>query len=431
MIKMKITRGAVAMVLALSGVGFVAISTQAHAAGLPTIRVTSPSFNPANDTFASDNLGQYYAAGGKSFFMYIGAGSTVNITYAVTKDGTTPYANQEVDLYVDSAYSGSKAHWTVGGSAITPPAATDATFGKMITGTTDASGNVTFTLVNTDTANLEAVPASETTPRLTSGRLFGTMKVVLPGIGDMAEITDILSFDITSAAASTVGATSSAPTPTATPTATPTPVAMPNPSIRLVSPAFTSANSADSTADIAQYYSPKTKAFYTYLAAGSTITLTYQVTSDGTTPAPNKEVDLYVDSAYSGSKAHWKSGATTITPPASADATFGKMLTGMTDASGKVKFTLTNTDNAGLEKAPTIPNQDRSAIKPARLFGTLKPVLAGVTSDMAEDTDLVTFDIYAGAKVAPKQLTISCVKGNVTKKVTGVKPVCPTGFKKK
>ena len=142
-------------------------------------------------------------------------------------------------------------------------------------------------------------------------------------------------------------------------------------------------------------------------------------------------MDLYVDSAYSGSKAHWKSGATTITPPASADATFGKMLTGMTDASGKVKFTLTNTDNAGLEKAPTIPNQDRSAIKPARLFGTLKPVLAGVTSDMAEDTDLVTFDIYAGAKVAPKQLTISCVKGNVTKKVTGVKPVCPTGFKKK
>jgi hypothetical protein len=187
----------------------------------------------------------------------------------------------------------------------------------------------------------------------------------------------------------------------------------------------------DSTSDIAQYYSAKTKAFYTYLAAGSSITLTYQVTTDGTTPAASKEVDLYVDSAYSGSKAHWKSGTSTINPPATADATFGKMLTGTTDSSGQVKFTLTNTDTTGLELAPTTPNQDRGNIKPARLFGTLKPVLAGVTDDKAEDTDLVTFDIYAGAKAAPKKVTITCVKGKTTKKVSGVNPSCPTGYKKK
>jgi hypothetical protein len=28
-------------------------------------------------------------------------------------------------------------------------------------------------------------------------------------------------------------------------------------------------------------------------------------------------------------------------------------------------------------------------------------------------------------------LTITCLKGKVTKKVTAVKPKCPTGFKKK
>lgn len=33
--------------------------------------------------------------------------------------------------------------------------------------------------------------------------------------------------------------------------------------------------------------------------------------------------------------------------------------------------------------------------------------------------------------VAPKTTTISCLKGNQLKKVTGVKPTCPTGFKKK
>jgi hypothetical protein len=34
-------------------------------------------------------------------------------------------------------------------------------------------------------------------------------------------------------------------------------------------------------------------------------------------------------------------------------------------------------------------------------------------------------------KATPKPTTISCLKGNVLRKVTGVKPTCPTGFKKR
>jgi hypothetical protein len=37
----------------------------------------------------------------------------------------------------------------------------------------------------------------------------------------------------------------------------------------------------------------------------------------------------------------------------------------------------------------------------------------------------------ASTKPAPKKSTISCVKGKSTKKVTGVNPECPAGFKKK
>jgi hypothetical protein len=37
----------------------------------------------------------------------------------------------------------------------------------------------------------------------------------------------------------------------------------------------------------------------------------------------------------------------------------------------------------------------------------------------------------AASKSAPKQITITCVKGKTTKKVTAAKPTCPTGFKKK
>ena len=55
--------------------------TAAKAADVPTIRVTSPTFSAQNETFANDGLGQYYAAGGRSYFKYVGAGSTINITY--------------------------------------------------------------------------------------------------------------------------------------------------------------------------------------------------------------------------------------------------------------------------------------------------------------------------------------------------------------
>jgi hypothetical protein len=38
----------------------------------------------------------------------------------------------------------------------------------------------------------------------------------------------------------------------------------------------------------------------------------------------------------------------------------------------------------------------------------------------------------ASAKAAtPKKTTITCVKGKTTKKVTAIKPTCPTGYKKK
>jgi hypothetical protein len=37
----------------------------------------------------------------------------------------------------------------------------------------------------------------------------------------------------------------------------------------------------------------------------------------------------------------------------------------------------------------------------------------------------------AEVKVATKKITITCIKGKTTKKVTALKPKCPTGYKKK
>ena len=87
----KLLSGAIS--LSLVAFGITNILPAANAAGLPTVRVISPEFNAANETFASDGLAQYYAAGGRSYYRYVGAGSTITITYLVTSDGTAPAAD--------------------------------------------------------------------------------------------------------------------------------------------------------------------------------------------------------------------------------------------------------------------------------------------------------------------------------------------------
>ena len=427
----KLVSGIAMMALLLTG-GLIGQSSS-QAAGLPTVRYESPDFNSANETWAFDGLAQYYAAGGRSYFRYVGAGSTITITYIVTTDGTTPAADKAVKFEVNAPYSGSKATWEVNGKAVGPNV--EATPGLTVAGKTDSAGKISFTIKNTNTADSAmAIPASETQTRATTGRVYGNMKLSIDGLSDMQQVLDLLTFDITKGPAATIG---SAPTPTPTATATPSPTATATPSptattpatlpsMRLVSPAFGPSNSVDTTGDIAQYYSAKTRAYYTYIAAGTTMTLKYLVTSDGTKPLANKEVTLQVNAPYSGSKANWLSGSTKITVPAS-DSASGADLKRTTNANGEVTFIIKNTDTTGLEAKPAAPN----AMAPkVRLYGTFKAIISGY-GDKDADVDLVTFDIYTAPKPVVKATTITCVKGKTTKKVTAVNPKCPAGYKKK
>jgi hypothetical protein len=413
----------------------VVASQQAIGAGLPTVRVVSPTFNSANETFASDGLGQYYAAGGRSYFKYVGAGSTITITYLVTSDGTAPAADKNVSFMVNAPYSGSKALWEINGKSVGASQDSTTGYGLLVAGKTDATGKVSFTIKNLDVqATAMAIPSSETQPRATSGRLYGNMKLIIDGLTDMQQVLDLVTFDITKAPAETIPASASpTPTPTPTPTATPTPTPTPTvvapkllPSMRLISPAFGPSNSVDTTGDIAQYYSAKTRAFYTYIAAGTTLSLKYLVTKDGTTPLANTEVTLQINAPYSNSKANWLSGSTKIGVPTSESAS-GADLKAKTNAAGEVTFTIKNTDTTGTEAAPAAPN---AAAPKTRLYGTFKAVIPGY-GDKDADVDLVTFDIYAAPKPVVKATTITCVKGKTTKKVTAVNPKCPTGYKKK
>jgi hypothetical protein len=423
----KLVSGIAMLALLLTG-GLIGQSSS-QAAGLPTVRYVSPDFNAANETWASDGLAQYYAPGGRSYFRYVGAGSTITLTYIVTTDGTAPAVDKAVTFLVNAPYSGSKATWEVNGRAVGPNV--EATAGLTVAGKTDSAGKVSFTIKNTNTADSAmAIPSSETQARATTGRVYGNMKLIIDGLNDMQQVLDLLTFDITKAPAATiVGAPTPTPTATATPTPTPTPTATTPaslPSMRLVSPAFGPSNSVDTTGDIAQYYSAKTRAFYTYIAAGTTVTLKYLVTSDGTKPLANKEVTLQVNAPYSGSKANWLSGSTKITTPAS-DSASGADLKATTNANGEATFILKNTDTTGTEAKPATPTTPAPKI---RLYGTLKAVIPGY-GDKEADVDLVTFDIYTAPKPVVKATTITCVKGKTTKRVTAVNPKCPTGYKKK
>ena len=391
-----------------------------------------------------NNFVKYYTSSVKLWQAVAPAGGKVDIEYIVKDASGNVLPNTTVTIVYNPAYSiGTSTSTTLEGTAIGKPKG-GPNSGLLAQAKTDANGKVSFSVINTDATGDPAIANDGvTTPTYNRDNAYTQIQVFVGTLSDAdlgkaqtSQDIDILEIHFMNGVTAKV-APAPVGTPTPAPTATPTPtptvtqppvVVAPNPTIRLTSPVFTSANSVDSTSDIAQYYSPATKAFYTYLAAGSTVSLTYHVTLDGKTAAANKTVELYVNSAYSGSKANWVSGSTKIAAPAAVDATFGAKLTGVTDANGNVTFKLTNTDTKGLENAPTTPNQDRGAIKPARLFGTIKPVLAGITDDKAEDTDLVTFDIYAGPKAATASKTITCVKGKASKKVTGTKPVCPKGY---
>ena len=403
------------------------------AADAATVRLVSPviTANTSVDRTSNDlqiPTQKWYREGSKSLVITSQEGKELVLKFLVTKDGTTPWAGQELILYVGAAYTGSNGTWEINGTEIGPQAGTwsDKPAGQ-VSATTGADGIATFTFKNKNSgAKYKSSDVLSGSFQFSdnANRRFTQFKPHINGLGDYSEpylIKDIINVDIVQDAASVT------PTPTATPTATPTPtptVVAPKllPSMRLISPAYGPANSVDTTGDIAQYYSAKTRAFYTYTASGSTLTLKYKVTSDGTTPLANTEVTLQANAQYSGSKANWTSGATKIAP--GSDSAPGAQLKAKTNAAGEVTFVIKNTDTTGTEAKPASDNA--LAPKDGRLYGTFKPVITGY-GDKEADVDLVTFDVYAAAKAT----TITCVKGKVTKKVTAVSPKCPAGYKKK
>jgi hypothetical protein len=176
------------------------------------------------------------------------------------------------------------------------------------------------------------------------------------------------------------------------------------PSIRLISPSLTvGTNASDYTTDLpSNDYSAGSKSYQTFMQDTETVSLTYFVTTDGTTPAAGAVVKLLGNSPWSASNATWTLDGNAVIPTALSwpdAANPGGSATATTDEFGMVTFTLINTNTTGFEPAPADYAVGRAGIT-SRLYGTFKPVLVvegADTPDLGRDIDLVTFDVYQAA----------------------------------
>jgi hypothetical protein len=409
----------------------------ANAAGNTSVRwveSSSTGFAWALENKAANadvaNFVKYFTPGVNLVDVIAQVGSTLNFKFVVKDGSGSPMANSPVTLVLNPAYTGGQAVTQYSDGQEIRKGFGDAADSRLVSLTTDSAGAVAFSVTNKDTVGESSIPNDGKT--IPTGKVY-TQLAIWQGTytatsaratAQTSQDVDILEIHFLTEAKAP------APTPVVTPTSTPTPTptVVPKllPSMRLVSPAYGPANSVNTTGEIAQYYSAKTSAFYTYVEAGSTLTLKYLVTKDGTAPLANTDVTLQVNSPYSLSKANWLYGTTKIGAPASETAS-GADLKAKTNASGEVTFIIKNTDTTGTEAVPAAPN----AMAPkVRLYGTFKPVIPGY-GDKEADVDLVTFDVFAAAKPVVKATTITCIKGKTTKKVTAVNPKCPAGYKKK
>ena len=303
---------------------------------------------------------------------FVPVGSTDNLTYHVTDKNGAPLVNQVVKLRVNKGYSTSSSIIQVDNlltkGVDKPPLDQGDVFH-----TTDAFGNVTFSVKDLDGAPLgEPQPDSWTAaPNISADGLNDLHSQMLLEIAgekpDHSVFTEFHYYIPKSPV------TQSATTPT----------------LKLVAPVLDATNSFITAAG--------TKG--AYVTAGSTVIVAYKVLDDAGVALPNASVQI-------------KNGAST--------------LTAVSDAMGYAVFTIKDTHAKGEAKPASVTTAPAAA---GAVALSITPTVTGATSVTADALELH----YFGAPAVAKEVatTISCVKGKTIVKVNGVKPSCPKGYTKK
>lgn len=130
------------------------------------IRLMNPLMRPGQNTYdATGWVAPYITAGSKAYLQYMRAGGNLKLTYVVTNNCGTPFADQPVKLKVNANWSCSNATFTADGKAIGPDNCNGGGETVLAARNTNGNGWVTFELTNTNSpATAEPTPGSPSSP---------------------------------------------------------------------------------------------------------------------------------------------------------------------------------------------------------------------------------------------------------------------------
>lgn len=369
--------------LALTGASTNTFSGSAVAAGdapqdARAVLIT-PFLDASNTSEATDNQKMadgwvkngWFGSGLIYQRTFIPVGSTINLTYNVTDKNGNPLVNQPVKLRINKGYSQSTSIVEVDGirtKGVDKPPADQANVVHL----TDSFGNVTFAVKNLDQAPMgEPEPESFTSaPNISSDGLNDLHSQMLLEIaGEKPDHSVITEFHYYIPKKVISYSTT-------------------KPNLKLVAPILNEMNSYS--------LSDTTKAIYA--PAGSSTVIAYRVTDDNGLPLPGASVQI-------------KNGSTTLETTS--------------DAMGYAVFTIKDSRAKGeaKPKAMNVKPQVKGAVA-----STITPTITGSNSVNAESVEIHYYGVAAGPK--PTATTIKCIKGSTIKKLTGVSPTCPKGYKK-
>jgi hypothetical protein len=303
---------------ALAGVGVSVAPAVAAEPTSATIRLVSPVITASNAWDGAKDAAEWvtkdYYKDGLRYYRYpVESGSTTVLTYLATDQNGNPIANHAIKLAVNKQWSLSNAKMQVGDlSTIADP-------GIVVNGMTNGEGKVTFTLKNNNLGSEgDAIPTDRS--KMPANSLYSQ---VAPSMFDTEtkQVIDIidLSFHKKSGAVDT------------------------SRNIRLIP------EQKDLTLDTwdasAWYNIAGSPAYLKWFTAGATSSLTYVVTeANGTTPVPaGTTVWLNINQTPAEKRSNWLKADGS---PLDAAKTVGHEggVSGVTDAAGKVTFTLKNTN---------------------------------------------------------------------------------------
>ena len=130
------------------------------------IRFLNPAMVPGQNAYdATGWVEPYITKGSKAYLQYLHAGDSMKLTYVVTNNCGTPFADQPVKLKVNANWSCSNATYNADGKAIGPDNCNGGGETVLAARNTNAAVFVTFELTNINNpATAEPTPSSLTGP---------------------------------------------------------------------------------------------------------------------------------------------------------------------------------------------------------------------------------------------------------------------------